>query len=301
MENVDTLVVIPNEKLLQVVGKGTSMLDAFKLADDILRQGIQGISDLIAVPALINLDFADVKTIMEGRGMAHMGIGQGKGDNRMMDAAKQAIQSPLLETSITGARAVLVNVTGAQNIGILEINEAVSLISDAADESATIIFGAGIDDTFDDEARITVIATGFGEVPSVASFYSGLKPVAPQVELTPEPQRPEPQAIDQRQGRRSAGGPDIPAWVSGGDISAEPEPRGERLERGAVERRDTTTGRPAVRPDRYDETRALPRDGDDAGRRSAYSRDEEPPTQPQRRGRDFNPDVPAYLRTPRKK
>ena len=158
---VDTLVVIPNDKLLQIVGKNTSLPDAFRMADDVLRQGIQGISDLIAVPALINLDFADVKTIMQSRGMAHMGIGLGKGENRMVEAAKQAISSPLLETSIDGAKAVLINITGGNSIGILEVNEAASLIAQAADAEANIIFGAGIDETYDDEVRITVIATGF--------------------------------------------------------------------------------------------------------------------------------------------
>ena len=158
---VDTLVVIPNDKLLQIVGKNTSLPDAFRMADDVLRQGIQGISDLIAVPALINLDFADVKTIMQSRGMAHMGIGLGKGENRMVEAAKQAISSPMLETSIDGAKAVLINITGGSQIGILEVNEAASLIAQAADAEANIIFGAGIDETFDDEVRITVIATGF--------------------------------------------------------------------------------------------------------------------------------------------
>ena len=128
MARVDTLVVIPNDRLLQVVTKGTTMMEAFKIADDVLRQGIQGISDLIAVPALINLDFADVKTVMESGGMAHMGIGIGKGENSMVEAAKNAISSPMLETSIDGARAVLMNVTGGNNMSIVDINEAAQLI-----------------------------------------------------------------------------------------------------------------------------------------------------------------------------
>ncbi|MDY2891941.1 MAG: cell division protein FtsZ, partial [Succinivibrio sp.] len=181
---VDTLVVIPNDKLLQIVGKNTSLPDAFRMADDVLRQGIQGISDLIAVPALINLDFADVKTIMQSRGMAHMGIGIGKGENRMVEAAKQAISSPLLETSIDGAKAVLINITGGNAIGILEVNEAASLIAQAADPEANIIFGAGIDETFDDEVRITVIATGFEgadyNLPkSTAAAQQPARPAAP--------------------------------------------------------------------------------------------------------------------------
>jgi cell division protein FtsZ len=164
-QRVDTLVVIPNDRLLQVVSKGTTMLEAFRIADDVLRQGIQGISDLIAVPALINLDFADVKTVMESGGMAHMGIGVGKGENRMVEAAKNAISSPLLETNIDGARAVLINITGGEDISIIDINEAANLVMQAADPEANIIFGAGIDDSMGDEVRITVIATGFEKTP----------------------------------------------------------------------------------------------------------------------------------------
>ena len=164
-QHVDTLVVIPNDRLLQVVNKGTTMLEAFKIADDVLRQGIQGISDLIAVPAMINLDFADVKTVMESGGMAHMGIGVGTGENKLVEAAKNAIASPLLETNIDGARAVLINVTGGADISIMDINEAANLIMEAADPDANIIFGAGIDETMGDDVRITVIATGFEKTP----------------------------------------------------------------------------------------------------------------------------------------
>ena len=164
-QRVDTLVVIPNDRLLQVASKGTTMLDAFRIADDVLRQGIQGISDLIAVPALINLDFADVKTVMESGGMAHMGIGVGKGENRMVNAAKDAIASPLLETNIDGARAVLINITGGSDISIMDVNEAANMVMEAADPDANIIFGAGIDETMGDEVRITVIATGFEKTP----------------------------------------------------------------------------------------------------------------------------------------
>lgn len=158
---VDTLVTIPNDRLLQVVEKKTSIMDAFKIADDVLRQGIQGISDLIAVPALINLDFADVKTIMIEQGLAHMGIGKASGENRATEAAKQAIQSPLLETSIDGAKGVLLNITGGPNLGLFEVNEAADLIRQAVDPDANIIFGAGIDENLKEEIKITVIATGF--------------------------------------------------------------------------------------------------------------------------------------------
>lgn len=177
---VDTLVVIPNDRLLQVVSKGTSMLEAFRVADDVLRQGIQGISDLIALPATINLDFADVKTIMESGGMAHIGIGTGKGENRMVQAAKNAVASPLLETKIDGARAVLINVTGGEDMPILDINEAARLIQESADSEANIIFGAGVDNSLKDEVRITVIATGFEKTafPTRESKKKPLRPAA---------------------------------------------------------------------------------------------------------------------------
>ena len=164
-QRVDTLVVIPNDRLLQVVSKGTSMIEAFRTADDVLRQGIQGISDLIAVPALINLDFADVKTVMESGGMAHMGIGAASGENRMVNAAKEAISSPLLETNIDGARAVLINITGSADMSIMDINEAANMVMQSADPDANIIFGANVDESLGDEVRITVIATGFEKTP----------------------------------------------------------------------------------------------------------------------------------------
>ncbi|AIF52054.1 cell division protein FtsZ [Pelosinus sp. UFO1] len=160
-EKVDTLITIPNDRLLQVADKRTSMIDAFRIADDVLRQGVQGISDLIAVPGLINLDFADVKTIMTDTGSALMGIGYGSGDNRAVAAAEAAIKSPLLETSIEGAKGVLLNITGGPSLGLLEVNEAAAIISDAVDPEANIIFGAVIDENFQDEVRVTVIATGF--------------------------------------------------------------------------------------------------------------------------------------------
>ena len=158
---VDTLVVIPNDKLLQVIDRKTSIVEAFKMADDVLRQGVQGISDLIAVPGLVNLDFADVKTIMLNTGMAHMGIGRASGENRAEDAAKQAIQSPLLETSIEGARGVIINITGGDELGLHEVNTAAELVQRSVDPEANIIFGAVIDESMGDEISITVIATGF--------------------------------------------------------------------------------------------------------------------------------------------
>jgi len=163
VQNVDALVIIPNERLLGVVGKGTPITQAFRFADDVLRQGISGISDLISKPMLINLDFADVRKVMQDAGLAHMGIGAASGDNRAMDAAKQAIQSPLLETSINGARGVIINIMGSEDLELLEVEEAASMIQEAADPDCEIIFGAGIDTDLKDEIRITVIATGFGE------------------------------------------------------------------------------------------------------------------------------------------
>lgn len=158
---VDTLIMIPNDRLLQIVQKNTSMLDAFAVADDVLKQGIQSISDLIAVEGLINLDFADVTTIMKDKGLAHMGIGSASGETRAIDAARQAIQSPLLETSIQGAKGVLLNVTGGPNLGLFEVNEASTLVMESCDPEANVIFGASIKEDLGDEIMITVIATGF--------------------------------------------------------------------------------------------------------------------------------------------
>lgn len=163
-KRVDTLVTIPNDRLLEVVDKRTSIVEAFKIADDVLKQGVQGITDLIAIPGLVNLDFADVKTIMFERGLAHMGVGRASGDNRAIEAAKQAIHSPLLETTINGAKSVLLNITGGTSLGLLEINEAAEIVAKEADEDANIIFGAVIDESIKDEIRITVIATGFEDV-----------------------------------------------------------------------------------------------------------------------------------------
>ena len=160
---VDSLVVVPNDKLLQISEKNTTMQEAFSMADDVLRQGVQGITDLIAESGVINLDFADVKTVMSDRGIAHMGVGVGKGENRVLDAVKEAIGSPLLETSIDGAKAILLNIMGGYDLGMLEANEAADLIEKAAARDANIIFGASIKEDLEDEIRITVIATGFDD------------------------------------------------------------------------------------------------------------------------------------------
>ena len=161
-------------------------MESFKYADDVLRQGVQGISDLITIPGLVNLDFADVRTIMIDKGLAHMGVGRGTGDNRAQEAAKQAISSPLLETSIVGATGVLLNITGGPDLGLLEINEAAEIVQDAADPDANIIFGAVIDENIKDELRITVIATGFESEKAQCKQHEPVQPVAKI------PQKPQP-------------------------------------------------------------------------------------------------------------
>ncbi|WP_144548903.1 cell division protein FtsZ [Bacillus sp. X1(2014)] len=160
---VDTLIVIPNDRLLEIVDKSTPMLEAFREADNVLRQGVQGISDLIAVPGLINLDFADVKTIMSNKGSALMGIGVSAGENRAAEAAKKAISSPLLETSIDGAQGVLMNITGGTNLSLYEVQEAADIVATASDQEVNMIFGSVINESLKDEIIVTVIATGFKE------------------------------------------------------------------------------------------------------------------------------------------
>ncbi len=164
-EVVDTLIVIPNEKLLAVVERRTTMLDAFREADDVLRQGVQGITDLITIPGLINLDFADVRTIMHDAGSALMGIGTASGESRCADAARAAISSPLLEESVDGATGILLNITGGKDLGLFEVNDAAEIIQGAADANANIIFGAVIDETMGEDVRVTVIGTGFDHRP----------------------------------------------------------------------------------------------------------------------------------------
>jgi len=198
-KHVDTLVVIPNEKLVGLIPKGGKLMDAFKVADDTLRQGIQGISDLIVNPGLINLDFADVKTIMQDQGMAHMGIGRGKGEKSTLEAVRQAVASPLLETTIEGATGIILNITGnMEDLQLAEVYEAAQLVKEVVDPSANIIFGTASDDSLADEVIVTVIATGFGKsleqpapvvsnvVPKAAPKTEEVKPVVkPSVEEIP--------------------------------------------------------------------------------------------------------------------
>ncbi|MDQ6818102.1 MAG: cell division protein FtsZ [Actinomycetota bacterium] len=160
---VDTLIVVPNNRLLSVLDRNTSMIEAFRVADDVLRQGVQGISDLVTLPGLINLDFADVRTIMADAGNALLGIGMGTGERRAIDAAEQAVASPLLETSMDGARSILLSITGGRDISLWEVNEAAKAVAEAAHPDANIIFGAMVDEKLDDQVWVTVVATGFGQ------------------------------------------------------------------------------------------------------------------------------------------
>jgi cell division protein FtsZ len=162
------LVVVPNDKLLQIAEKNTTMLEAFNMADDVLKQGVRGISDIIAEAGIINMDFADVDTIMRDRGVAHMGVGHGRGEDRVDQAVKEAIESPMLETSITGAKAILLNVLGGYDLGMVEVNEIADKIQQAADDDAIVIFGASVREELNEEIVVTVIATGFDNRPSDA-------------------------------------------------------------------------------------------------------------------------------------
>ena len=162
-EEVDTLIVVPNNRLLSVLDRNTSMVDAFRVADDVLRQGVQGISDLVTLPGLINLDFADVRTIMSDAGNALLGIGMGSGERRAIDAAEQAVASPLLETSMEGARSILLSITGGHDLSLWEVNESAKAVAEAAHPDANIIFGAMVDEKLDDQVWVTVVATGFGD------------------------------------------------------------------------------------------------------------------------------------------
>ena len=209
-EYVDSLVVVPNDKLLEIADKNTTMREAFVMADDVLRQGVQGITDLISEVGNINLDFADVKTVMSNRGVAHMGIGTGTGENRVVDAVKGAIGSPLLETSIDGAKAILFNIMGGYDLGMLEVNEAADLVQKAAARDANIIFGTSINGDLGDEIRVTVIATGFEDLendPILAALESSIdedKPAAVKNESIPdeykvqaEPEAPQKEPVEE--------------------------------------------------------------------------------------------------------
>lgn len=192
-EHVDTLITIPNDRVLQIIDKKTSLLDAFKIVDDVLRQGVQGISEIITIPGLINVDFADVKAIMQNAGSALMGIGRASGENRAVEAAKQAIASPLLEISIDGAKGILFTVTGSSDLAMYEVAEAAKIITGSADDDAKVIFGANIDPTLSDEVRITVVATGFD-----SREHRRSPSLAGDVELAPQGSWAAPRREDYR-------------------------------------------------------------------------------------------------------
>ena len=175
-DKVDTIITIPNDRLLQIIDKKTSLLEAFSVVDEILRQGVQGISDLITIPGLINVDFADVKSVMSDAGSALMGIGRASGENRAIDAAKAAIDSPMLEMSIDGARGILFTIAGGANLGMFEVNEAARVSTESADPNARIIFGSVIDDSMKDEVQVTVVATGFGDIPRSTKKMTATNP-----------------------------------------------------------------------------------------------------------------------------
>jgi cell division protein FtsZ len=192
-DQVDTLIVIENDRLLQVVEKRTSIIEAFRMADDILRQGVQGITDLITVPGIVNLDFADVRAIMSEAGSALMGIGTASGENRAAEAAHTAVSSPLLESSIEGATGILLNISGPSDMGLFEVNEAAEVVTSAADQNANVIFGAVIDESLKDEVRVTVIATGFGP----GAHRRRRRAAVPEEEPARRPDRePEEQPFD---------------------------------------------------------------------------------------------------------
>jgi cell division protein FtsZ len=219
VDKVDTLITIPNDRLLQVVEKKTSMVDAFRIVDDVLRQGVQGISDLITVPGLINLDFADVKTIMTNAGSALMGIGHGSGESRAADAARQAIMSPLLEQSIDGARGVLFTITGGPDLTLFEVNEAAEIIHAAADPEANIIFGAVIDERMGGEVKISVIATAFEQARAIRKLEGPMyRRQAPSMEQrsmaaasTPAP-APAPPKVEEHK-RYDADDLEVPSFL----------------------------------------------------------------------------------------
>ncbi len=215
-EEVDTLIVIPNDRLLSISDRTVSMLDAFRSADQVLLSGVQGITDLITTPGLINLDFADVKSVMQGAGSALMGIGSARGEDRAVQAAELAISSPLLEASIEGAHGVLLSVQGGSDLGLFEINEAARLVQEAAHPEANIIFGAVIDDSLGDEVRVTVIAAGFdGGVPQTRDNDRALGQVQAGGASRPQGQQGQQQAAPQAQQQRPVGAPGQTAQTDG--------------------------------------------------------------------------------------
>lgn len=269
-ENVDTLITIPNDRLLQMIDRKTSLVDAFGIVDEVLQQGVQGISNLITIHGLINLDFADVKAIMSNAGSALMGIGRAKGDNRAVEAARQAIDSPLLETSIEGARGVLFNITGGRNMTMHEIDEAAKTVTDAVDPDANIIFGAVLDDSLEDDIQITVVATGFDDSPKQLPRPMHSPRQEPRMPLAPampsearEPVKPVPE-VPVRVVVTEPEPEPIPVYQSKTPAAAEPHPIFSRPSVVATDRQPFINERPhaepeVVLPDHEPEQEAPPR------------------------------------------
>lgn len=208
-EFVDSIVIVPNDKLLAIADPNTSMIEALRMADDILRQGVQAITDLIGETSMINVDFADVQSVMRGRGIAHMGIGVGKGENRVRDAVTNAVESPLLETTVAGAKAILLNVAGSKGMGMLEVNNAALQIQNVADEDAMIIFGTSIKEDLEDEIKVTVIATGFEDAEEEANGVE-------TTESVEEPTETAADAVEERSKKSTVSGV-IDTITNGGD------------------------------------------------------------------------------------
>lgn len=242
-EQVDTVITIPNDRVLQIIDKKTSLLESFQIIDDVLRQGVQGISEIITLPGLINVDFADVKAIMQNAGSALMGIGSATGENRAVEAAKMAIASPLLELSIDGAKGILFTVTGSTDLSMYEVAEAAKVITGSADDDAKVIFGANVDETMEDEVRITVVATGFDSrdrrsTPAIAGDVS----VSPQGSWTPSAVRttePEKKSSPFEQRRVPAASPSNQAPAPMTESRPEPSPRPMRVSSAKPESQDT--------------------------------------------------------------
>jgi cell division protein FtsZ len=234
-EEVDTLIVIPNDKLLSISDRNVSMLDAFRQADQVLLQGVSGITDLITTPGLINLDFADVKSVMSNAGSALMGIGSARGENRAVEAAELAVSSPLLEESIDGAQGVLLSIAGGSDLGLFEINEAAAMVADAVHQDANIIIGATIDDALGDEVRVTVIAAGFeGGLPKRREESQGLRP-------RPAVQKPQTQEETRAAAR---------ALAEQRRASEPAAPRREPVTVGAAQRSESTSASAPAAPQR---------------------------------------------------
>lgn len=285
-DNVDTLITIPNDRLLQMIDRKTSLLDAFSVVDDVLRQGVQGIADLITINGLINLDFADIKAIMSNAGSALMGIGRASGENRAIEAARQAIDSPLLEVSVDGAKGVLFNITGGRNMSMHEIDEAAKTITGAVDPEANIIFGAVLDESLDDDIKITVVATGF-ETKTRERRITTPQPVFESPVVVPEPRRP---FIDERP--RAGVEEELPETIFEVNEPEEPVLPVRKSQIASIE------------PDEIEVTPEPKEEPLTTGSESIFEDDREPEPKPssaqktniEEAGADSDLDIPAFIR-----